>query len=436
MNSDQTLFDSKEYKKSRVAYMMECTFEYFVAMLIADAYLSNLLIAIGMSDSMVGMVSSFASLAFIFQLISMVLVKKITNTKTVPTIIHLVGRLFFVTLYFIPFFDFIPADYKGITAMVCIFIGYIGNYSVTTIIFKWGNSFVCPTKRATFASTKEMLSLICGMIFTFAMGQVVDYYSRLGNEDAAFIFLGITILVATAADFICLMIMKKEYTKTEVARSEPILQVVKKLSKNRSYVNLVILECMYKSALYVIAGFLGTFKLKELGMTVGLVSIVGIVANVVRVFVSRPLGRFSDKTSYSTGIALGLVFKGISYLFIIFITPELWWLMIGYQILSNMSLAATNQNFLNSVYSYVDKEHFVQATAIKNCIAGVVGFLTSMISAAIVGIVQGEDGTGMMSFFGMDIYVQQFLAILSLALTVVAFLFAQLVVRKQKIVGR
>jgi hypothetical protein len=416
--------------------MMECTFEYFVAMLIADAYLSNLLIAIGMSDSMVGMVSSFASLAFIFQLISMVLVKKITNTKTVPSIIHLVGRLFFVTLYFIPFFDFIPAEYKGITAMVCIFVGYIGNYSVTTIIFKWGNSFVCPAKRATFASTKEMLSLICGMIFTFAMGQAVDYYSRGGNEDAAFIFLGITILVATAADFICLMIMKKEYTKTETVRSEPILRVVKKLSKNRSYVNLVILECMYKSALYVIAGFLGTFKLKELGMTVGLVSIVGIIANLVRVFVSRPLGRFSDKTSYSTGIALGLVFKGVSYLFIIFITPELWWLMIGYQILSNMSLAATNQNFLNSVYSYVDKEHFVQATAIKNCIAGVVGFLTSMVSAAIVGIVQGEYGTGMMSFFGIDIYVQQFLAILSLALTVIAFLFAQLVVRKQKIVGR
>lgn len=436
MNDEQLLYGSKEYKKSRIAYMMECTFEYFVAMLIADAYLSNLLIAIGMSDSMIGMVSSFASLAFIFQLLSMVLVKKITNSKTVPSIIHLLGRLFFVTLYFIPFFDFVPTQYKGITAMLCIFLGYIGNYSVTTIIFKWGNSFVSPSKRGTFAATKEILSLICGMAFTFAMGQVVDYYSRSGKSDAAFIFLGITILVATISDFICLMIMKKEYTKAEAVRSEHIFQVVKKLSKNRSYVNLVILECIYKSALYIIAGFLGTFKLKELGMTVGLVSIVSIIANVIRVFVSRPLGRFADKTSYSTGITLGLVFKGVSYLFIIFITPELWWLMVGYQILSNMSLAATNQNFLNSVYSYVDKEHFVQATAIKNCIAGVVGFATSLISAAIVKIVQGESGTGTLSLFGIDMYVQQFLAILSLVITAIAFLFAQLVVRKQKIVGK
>ena len=69
MNNDHGMYDSKEYKKSRFAYMMECTFEYFVTLLIADAYLSNLLTAIGMSDSMIGTVSSLASLAFIFQLL-------------------------------------------------------------------------------------------------------------------------------------------------------------------------------------------------------------------------------------------------------------------------------------------------------------------------------------------------------------------------------
>ena len=436
MNGDQTVFDSKEYKKSRVSYMMECTFEYFVALLVADAYLSNLLTAIGMSDSLVGMVSSLASLAFIFQLLSMFLIKRITNTKAVASIIHLTGRMFFVALYFIPFFNFIPVGYKGLAAMICITIGYLGNYSVTTIIYRWGNSFVPPARRGIFSSTKEMLSLICGMIFTLIMGQAVDYYSKLGKDDYAFILLGITILIATVSDFICLMIMKKEHTEAVAVKSEPIRHAIKALSKNRSYINLVVLECMYKSALYVIAGFLGTFKLKELGMTVGLVSIVSIVANAVRVLVSRPLGRFSDKTSYVTGITLGLVFKGVSYLFIIFIKPELWWMIIGYQILSNMSVAATNQNMMNSVYCYVEKEHFVQATAIKNCLAGIVGFVTSLISVAIVRVVQGADGTGTMNIFGVEIYVQQFLAILALGLTVIAFLFAQLVVRKQKIIGK
>ena len=54
MTNEHGIYDSKEYKKSRFAYKMECTFEYFVALLVADAYLSSLLSAIGMPDAMVG----------------------------------------------------------------------------------------------------------------------------------------------------------------------------------------------------------------------------------------------------------------------------------------------------------------------------------------------------------------------------------------------
>ena len=416
--------------------MMECTFEYFVALLISGAYLSNLLSAIGMSDAMVGMVSSLASLAFIFQLISMFLIQKITNTKMLASFIHLGGRMFFVTLYFIPFFDFIPDAYKGVTAMICIALGYLGNYMVTTIIYKWGNSFVHPSKRATFSATKEMLSLICGMVFTFVMGQAVDYYDQIGKSDSAFIFLGVTILIATISDFVCLMIMKREYKPDKTVRSEPLSKVLGELVKNKSYVCLVILDCLHKAAVYVLSGFMGTFQLKELGMTVGLVSIVSIISNGARFLVSRPIGRFSDKTSYVTGITLGLAIKALGYIFIVIIKPDLWWMVIIYQVLYNISVAATNQNLMSAVYSYVDKEHFVHALSIKNCTSGIVGFLVSLVAAAIVRAVQGESGTGVMHLFGMDIYVQQFLALISLILTVITFLFALLVMRKRKIIGK
>ena len=73
MDPKTDVYDSREHKKSRIAYMMECTFEYFVVILISDAYLSSLLTSLGMSDYMVGVLSSFGSLAFVFQLISMFL---------------------------------------------------------------------------------------------------------------------------------------------------------------------------------------------------------------------------------------------------------------------------------------------------------------------------------------------------------------------------
>ena len=39
-------FDSKEYKRSRKAYCIECAFEYFVSLLVVDAFLAKVLTAL------------------------------------------------------------------------------------------------------------------------------------------------------------------------------------------------------------------------------------------------------------------------------------------------------------------------------------------------------------------------------------------------------
>lgn len=444
MNNEHGIYDSKEYKNSRFAYKMECTFEYFVSLLVAGAYLSSLLSAIGMPDYMVGIVSSIGSLAFCFQLFTAMFVQRVTNVKRFSTIIHTIGRLFYVTLYLIPFFDFIPQEYKGVLAVFCIVMAYCGYYLVTSMIYKWGNSFVHPTKRATFSATKEMLSLICGMVFTFTMGQLIDskyteyIYDEAGREigsqitSEGFILIAITIFAALILDTVCLLIMKPEDDHHKHMEIEPLHKVFCDLFKNKSYVYLVILDTLHKVSLYTIAGFVHTFQLKELGLSIGVITIISVIANGVRFLASKPLGRFSDKTSFATGITLGLVIKALGYVFVMFTTPNLWWLMIGYHVFYNVSVAATSQNLLNATYSYVDKDHFVQAVSVKNCISGVIGFCVSLGAGVVLKAIQ-ESETGMFSLFGTDIYAQQFLSIVAFVLTVITFLFAQLVVRKQKV---
>ena len=59
-----SIFDSPAYKRSRRAYCAQCAFEYFVAILVADAYLAKLLTHLGLSDGLIGIIASFISLAF------------------------------------------------------------------------------------------------------------------------------------------------------------------------------------------------------------------------------------------------------------------------------------------------------------------------------------------------------------------------------------
>lgn len=76
-------FNSSEYKRSRVAYMVQCTIEYMISLLVTDVFIAKLLTSIGISDAVSGIISSFISLAFVIQLFSIVLMKTKCSVKKI-----------------------------------------------------------------------------------------------------------------------------------------------------------------------------------------------------------------------------------------------------------------------------------------------------------------------------------------------------------------
>ena len=64
------IFNSPEYKRSRKAYVTQCTLEHLIVILVGDAFLAKLLSNVGFKNSEIGVISSLISLAFIVQLFS------------------------------------------------------------------------------------------------------------------------------------------------------------------------------------------------------------------------------------------------------------------------------------------------------------------------------------------------------------------------------
>ena len=90
----ENIYDSAEYKRSRKAYIVQCTAEYFVSILIADAFLAKLLSNIGVSDALTGIISSFISFAFMFQLLSISLMKRMKSVKKTVILFDTLSQLF------------------------------------------------------------------------------------------------------------------------------------------------------------------------------------------------------------------------------------------------------------------------------------------------------------------------------------------------------
>lgn len=74
-------YNAPECKRSRGAYMAQSSFEYFVSILVADAFLAKLLSSIGISDFLIGIISSFISLAFAIQILSIFLIRAKISRK-------------------------------------------------------------------------------------------------------------------------------------------------------------------------------------------------------------------------------------------------------------------------------------------------------------------------------------------------------------------
>ena len=220
----QTVTEQDIYKTSRFLHIIEAAVEYFITLLIGGAYLAELTKAIGMSDALTGILSSFTTLGCTCQFLSIFLARKTPVKRwVVPTAI--VSELMFALIYLTPFLPF-TASNKSLFLIVFL----LGAHILTQIIYSpkmnWYMSLIPDGTRGTFVAKKEMVSLVGGMIFTAVMGNIIDTLDAQdpqGKSDVSFILCGITILVLMLSHTLT-MVFSRE--KVQEQSSIPLREVL------------------------------------------------------------------------------------------------------------------------------------------------------------------------------------------------------------------
>lgn len=426
-NSQNQLFESSAYKRSRTAYKWECTFEYFVALLVGNTFLAKLLTYLGFSDSETGIISSLITLAFLFQLVSVFVVRKITNTKLVAILFHTLSQVFFMSLYVVPFLPFAAGAKKPLT-VICILLAYFGNYMVSTVIFRWGNSYVDPKKRASYTAGKEIISLISGMVVSLGAGYIFQWFEDQNNIEGGFIFAAIGILIFSLSDLAMLLIIKNDVKpKAKAGDGASMLDVFHNTLCNKNFLSIVLLQVLWNSSIYIVAGFLGTYA--NFLFKFSIVQAISVAGQLSRALFSKPFGKYTEKRTFAKGIELGIIIAAAAMLLNSFTSPSTAFFFIIYTVLYNICLAGVSGNITNITYSYVDSRYFSEASAIKNSIGGLCGFGTTLIGGKILDAVQSNGN----QVFGIPMYGQQLLSIISFIMLIITFLFTHFVVGRQRV---
>ena len=416
---------SSEYKRSRKAYITQCTLEHLIGLLVADAFLAKLLYHLGLNDALIGIISSFTSIAFVFQLTAIYIAKSNLSTKKAVIISDGLSQLFFMLLYLIPFFP-VSAETKKLLVILSVFVGYAGKYVILTLYFKWANTYVHPKNRGVFSANKEVISLICGIIFVSVMGYFVDKFDSIGNLRGGFIFIASAMLIINILNFLSLLMIKDEDAAVHEASRIPFRNVIKHIYKNKLYFRYILSIIPSSIAGGLLTGFMGIYKTKDLMLSILTIQLINISADFTRIIFSKPFGRFSDKYGFARGIELSDILILLCFITIIFTTPKTRYLIIIYTVLFSVSTAGSYQNSFNIGYTLLPQEYMTQASAIKSVVSGLVSFGSAVLAGKILNYIQFEGNM----IFGIHIYGQQFLAIIASIFKIVAIIILHYTVVK------
>lgn len=407
----------KSIKRSRLMYIFEAALEYFISILVAGSYLATLTKELGVSDSLTGIISSVISLGCLFQLFSLSLKRK--RVKISVLAFSVLNQLLFMLLYVIPLTK-LEKQTKIALFIILIFSAYIIYNFVHPKKINWLMSLVEDKNRGSFTANKEIVSLVSGMVFSFGMGTVIDYFSKTGRIRLAFALSAIVIfLIMVLHSLTMIFTVEKEMPQSP---KKNFGQDLKELINNKNVIKVTIIFILYNISTYVSTPFYGTYQIGELGLNLQFVSVIVMFGSVSRIFVSKFWGRYADKKTFAVMIEKCFIFLGLSQLCVIFAVPATGKILfVLYNILHGIALGGINSALINLIFDYVPIEKRADSLAITQALAGLTGFLTTLCISPLVSFIQSNGN----KVFGLPIYAQQFVSMIALVFTLLTIFYTR-----------
>ena len=413
------------YKTSRFFYILEAAFEYFISILVTGAYLAKVTEAIGISDTLTGILTAFVSLGCGFQIIAIFLANK-HPVKRWVTILHSVNQLVFALIYLVPFIP-LTREQKTIVFVVFLLLGHIINNIVHAPKINWFMSLVDDKKRGSFTASKEMVSLIGGMVFSFVMGFVIDEFEAAGDLNGAFAVCGISVVVLMLLHSSTLLFSKEK--PCEQKEIVPTKQLLGEFIKDKNLFKVILVAVLWNVVNYSATPFYGSYQIKELGFTMTFVSVTSAAYAVIRASCSKPLGKFADKHSFVNMLNICFTIAFVSFAGNVFAVPSNGkFLFTATYMLYAVAMAGINSSTINLIYDYVDPEKRMGALALSGALSGFAGFFTTLAVSPLVTFIQENGNT----FLGISMYAQQLVSAIAATLLLVLLVYLNVVVKKLK----
>ncbi len=415
------------YKRGRLMYIIEAGIEYLISILVADMYLARLTKALGIGDNVTGILSAVISLGCLFQLVATLLRRG--RSKPLVMALSVLNQLLFMLLYVIPLTPWEQSAKQAIFIVTIVLAYFFYNVAHPKKI-NWFMSLVDDDKRGRFTAKKEVISLILGVVFNFAMGSIIESYEARGNIRGAFIVCGIAIFGFMLLHTLTMLLTVEKVQEPAISDQKTKKGSIFQTLKDKNVLKVTLVFCLWHISSACAVPFYGAYKENDLGFsTVFGVAILGAIYALARAVFSFVWGKYADKCSFARMLQICFSIASAGFFINVFCRPENGMVVYTiYYTLNAIAMGGINSALINLCYDYVTPDKRTDALAVSLSISGVCGFLTTLAVSPIVSAVQRNGNV----VLGINIYAQQILSAMACLMTLVTMLYVTISMVKGK----
>ena len=408
-------------KTTRIAFIVEEGFNYFITLFVTGTMLGYLLDTIGFSDALQGILSTVSTFACGAQLFAIALNGR--RKKRIVIAGTLINQLAFTLVYFLPIFNFSPAV-KSAVLMIFLFAGHIISNAVSPSRLTWLMTSVPLETRGSFTAVKEMISLAGGIIISLAFGRVADIYRDASGMPTRpyYVICAVALLLMSAIHAVSLIVSTEkpiEEEKTEFKKA------IAKIAKNKDFLKVIGVGIIWNVANAFSVSFFASYLREELGFTFTVIALISTLGSVSRIIMSPVFGRLADKYSFANSMTVAFMCSAVAFLGVVFTSPETRWMYLVYISAYSFGMAGINSGVINLIYDYVSPKDRAVAMGVKNALGGIIAFFVALGAGFILSAIQRAGG---LVIFGITLYAQQFLAGISFTITLLLIFYMRAVI--------
>ena len=404
------------YRTSRIMYMLEAAFEYFISICMSGNFLATLTSHIGFSDGTTAVIANISAFAGTFQLLSIYLSHKAPVKRWVIPI-QFTSHFIIASLFLVPFLS------AGVATKTAIFfVAILAARILATIVSPlkstWFMNLVPMRERGNYTAILTIVSLISGAAVSYGAAALMEHYKATDNLEGAFLIFSIFVFIFMICHALTLILSKEKPREAQLEKKS-VFASVGTLIKRPVYRKILLVFCLYTVANNIVSPFLATYQNNQLKLSLVFINTVGIFISFFGVVTIAFFGKLSRNVQHKTMLLIAYPVITLGYFVNIFTVPANGAVMyIAYMVILRIGASALAVSNTNIVLEVIPVEEQTAALSLSTIITGIAGFVVTLAVSPFVDYMLANGS----QLFGRTIYAQQILSAANVFINIIVIL--------------